>query len=274
MVSCNKAEHDTDRKVVTEWLEKTIIIPENLTPQILDNPLNFNLDEFTFKIVCYVDSDGCVPCRMRLQSWNELIDKYKLIAGEEVGFIMIINSKDRRYINRLLKKEKFLHPVIIDEDNLFDKANNLPNSDTYHTFLLDSENKIAAIGNPTANPKVANLYENLILSEFEQLDEDRLNLNNSKAHSFGAIQAGDTLAYTFDFANTDSITYHVQGIYTSCDCIKCDFLYDSIYAGEHKELVVHYTTGQNVGVFTQYVDVFFHEIDRPYRFLIYGILIK
>jgi hypothetical protein len=271
MISCNKSEHDTDRKVVTEWLGKTIIIPGNLTPQILDNSLNFNFDESTFKIVCYVDSDGCVPCRMRLQSWNELIDKYKLIAGEELEFIMIINSKDRRDIHRLLKNENFLHPVIIDEDNLFDKANDLPNSDTYHTFLLDSENKIAAIGNPTANPKLADLYENLISSEFGNLDEDRFNINNSKAHSFGAVQVGDTLVYTFDLANTDSATYHVQGIYPSCDCIKCDFLSDSICAGDHKELAVHYATGKNVGTFTQYVDVFFHEIDLPYRFLIYGI---
>lgn len=54
------------------------------------------------------------------------------------------------------------------------KLNHFPTDMAFHTFLLDKENKVVAIGNPIHNSKVKELYLKIIQGEkIGEKDEDK-----------------------------------------------------------------------------------------------------
>ena len=64
----------------------------------------------------------------------------------------------------LLERHKFIYPVCFDEEDSLNKLNHFPTDMAFQTFLLNSDNKVLAIGNPI-NPKVKELYLKIIQSE-------------------------------------------------------------------------------------------------------------
>ena len=59
------------------------------------------------------------------------------------------------------KAYKSIHVVYIDESGVFGRLNtHIPQDFHYHSFLLDSTNRVTLVGNPTANEDVRKLlYE-------------------------------------------------------------------------------------------------------------------
>ena len=82
LASCslkNKEQQD----IVTEWVGKELIIPDNLQVQVGDTPIDYDFDDADFKIVTYIDSSDCTGCRMMLPLWNKFINELK--AREDVN---------------------------------------------------------------------------------------------------------------------------------------------------------------------------------------------
>ena len=77
-------------------------------------------------------------------------------------FLFAFHPKNKKEISFLLKRDRFLYPVFIDEKGGFDALNHLPSDVNFQTFLLDSQNKVIAIGNPVHNKKVRDLYLQII----------------------------------------------------------------------------------------------------------------
>ena len=48
--------------------------------------------------------------------------------------------------------------MCVDINNEINKKNKFPEKDMFHTFLLDTENKVRIIGNPIHNSAVRDLY--------------------------------------------------------------------------------------------------------------------
>ncbi|EXY78088.1 hypothetical protein M084_4198 [Bacteroides fragilis str. 3988 T1] len=63
-----------------------------------------------------------------------------------------------------MKRDRFLLPIYIDEYNKIGIQNNFIKEFNYECFLLDQENKILLIGDPTQNMKLWNLYKETIKS--------------------------------------------------------------------------------------------------------------
>ena len=64
------------------------------------------------------------------------------------------------------RNNHFFYPVIYDYNGLLNKKNQFP---TYpyplHTFLLDRNNKVLAIGNPINNESIRNIFDKIIKRE-------------------------------------------------------------------------------------------------------------
>lgn len=267
--------HDSEqRAVVEEWMGKEIVIPEDLTFQIQDTPINYDFNNADFKIITYIDSTGCTECRMKLPIWDDIINEFKSDIDTDVNFLMIINTKDIKEITKIVHNNHFNHPICIDSLNIYDQANSLHHKECYHTFLLDRHNRVLAIGNPTTNPKLNKLYARIISNHIEDSknkDFD-LGLNFTQTKSIGVINAGDTINIQFDIINTKNRILTIEDIIPSCNCITGTATSTIINEGEQSKVAVQYIADTLKSEFKRHVDIFFKETEYPARIILHGFI--
>ena len=265
LASCNDANKD-GKATVEEWVGKVVVIPEQLIFRILNDEIDVDLMTPDYKIINFIDSSGCTSCRMKLSSWNETIDDFKSIPDVDIEFLTIVNTDDVKELEQLLKHDNYLHPVAIDRYNTFGVSNRLPKKSEYHTFLLDADNKVLAIGNPVLNPKIKKLYKMIIQTH----ERDIARLGRKESRALGLVRCNNTVSTIFTIPNYDSIAHHIQDIIPSCHCITAISSTRTIQPGTDVVIDVTYINDSMPGRFTRYVDVFYEEKDYPDRLIVYG----
>ena len=158
LFSCGDKDKEEITRLVTQWQGKEIIIPINsiFTIQGKDTvDVDFNTEH---KILVYVDSTGCTSCRLQLHKWKEFIAQVDTVAKEPVQFLFYLTPKSVKEARYITRRDDFTYPMCVDINNEINKKNQFPTKDTFHTFLLDAENKVQVIGNPIHNSAVRDLY--------------------------------------------------------------------------------------------------------------------
>jgi len=169
LLICSCAENkrkQTIREVVAEWIGKQILFPEGIPCQSLGmdtfciNPANQN-----YKILLYVDSTGCSGCRLKLSEWKRIMEEADTIFSEQVDFLLFFQPKkqDERELQFLFRNNGFHYPVYIDRKREIDRLNRFPSQTEYQCFLLDAENKVIMVGNPSLNTGIWKLFKKYIL---------------------------------------------------------------------------------------------------------------
>lgn len=162
-----------------------------------------------------------------------------------------------------------MHPICIDHTNAFIKNNEIPVNSAYHTFLVDSDNKVLAIGNPVRNPKIKDLYKEIIL----KTDADTsISVLNFQSKPIGLISRDETLVTDFQIINNDSITLHIQSLISSCSCIEAIANTMTIPPNESAFILIHYRPDSINNEFNQYVDIFYKEKEKPERLIAFGYI--
>ena len=167
LFSCtNKKNH---LEIITnQWIGTEIILPKTVdsaTPSV--DAANFNSIEKRCKILIYADSIGCVSCKLNLSGWKLFIEDVEKSHPNQVEFIFFINSIEYDVINLIIKYHEFDHPIIINKENIIGKLNNIPKEINLQVFLLNNNNKVLLVGDPTSDMNIKNLYietiENIII---------------------------------------------------------------------------------------------------------------
>lgn len=173
--SCLNSKQDALEKKVKQWIGKELLFPKNAELTILGtDTVEYDLLQSRYRIVSYIDSMGCISCKLQLNKWKELITELDSMANHPVTVSFFIHSKNVRDVKLVLARAKFIHPVCLDMNNSFYNLNQFPSELMFNTFLIDEKNKILAIGNPIHNPKVKRLYLNIIKGEAEtSIHEER-----------------------------------------------------------------------------------------------------
>lgn len=272
LISCS-SNNSEQRAIVEEWLGKEIVIPNDLKFQIQDTPINYDFNNADFKIVTYIDSTGCTNCKMRLKDWDAFINYCKSFVDLDVNFLMIIESDDYKDVKSLIRHNDFLHPVVFDKNGKYNN-NKINNEDLYNTFLLDRDNKVLAIGNPTVNPKIRDLYLKIIRKDIGNYNEnyssyckklqcDRL------VRSVGVVHQGDTVRRYFRIIQ-ELNNSEIQGISTSCDCITSDYDIVRTTKGTVININLEYVVDSVPGFFKKWVDIYYYDVPEPENIVIYG----
>jgi hypothetical protein len=94
--------------------------------------------------------------------WAALIDSCEQ-QQLDVSFLFVVHSLDYEQLDSDVKFLEFDYPLIYDYQNRFYKLNQFPQP-PYRTFLLDKDNYVLSIGSPMANPKIWELYKEIITS--------------------------------------------------------------------------------------------------------------
>lgn len=268
LTSCHISNRN-ETNIVAEWVGKEVSIPEQLKFQILGEEIDIDALATDYKIINYVDSTGCTSCRMKLPLWNEIIDELHSLPDVSIECLTIVNSSDINDIENLLKRDVYLHPVAVDSTNIFSQLNELSPRYEYNTFLLDVDNKVLAIGNPVINPKIKELYKQIILNG----EEDFLTgFNEVYARSFGTARRNSTFTTNFSVPNKGNDTLHIQALIPSCDCVKVTSNSDIILPHAENEFSLILNTDSLAGDFFRYVDIFYKEKDSPDRLTVYGFI--
>ncbi len=162
-LSCKDEKRTRSEHIVKEWVGKTIRLPSGVElydPQG-DSAVPIPVDT-DYKIFLYTDSTGCTSCKLKPFVWTGLIHEIDSLMPNQVEFLFYFHPKNRKELLFLLKRDGFRYPVFIDTENKIDRLNHFPSEMEFQCFLLDKENKVLSIGNPTLNPKIGDLYKQIM----------------------------------------------------------------------------------------------------------------
>lgn len=148
-----KYNHKNIQEVkINNWLGKVIYLP------LIDSTLNISqyYPQNNIKLVSYINAD-CGLCIGDFDKWRPILKKIKSFSNTEI--IFYVHSSDfMELLNNIERKNPFPIDLIVDKENLFFLINNLDSNKMFHTFLLDNNNKVLLIGNPTMNSDIQELY--------------------------------------------------------------------------------------------------------------------
>lgn len=141
---------------VTIPMEKlTMLTPKSNIQDASENKNN------NYKFIIYHDSLQCSSCELkRLTIWNSIISKSKASGvGMDYYFIFSpLNGGEEKFKSNYLDS-RLLYPIYIDSEGKFSQDNPfIHQSRKYRCFVLNEDNRIVFIGDPTKNLDIENLY--------------------------------------------------------------------------------------------------------------------
>jgi hypothetical protein len=103
-----------------------------------------------------------------LLEWKELIHEADTALQNKLSFIFCFHPNNKKELEYLLLRDHFNYPVYLDVQNTLDQLNGFPRKLEYQCFLLDKANKVVSIGNPVLNPRMWDLYLNIVMGEVDK----------------------------------------------------------------------------------------------------------
>jgi len=270
--SCEESDKERLSRLVNEWEGKEILFPTHSTFTIQGkDTVDFDFKGAAYTIVTYIDSVGCTSCKLQLHRWKELVKAVDSLTNGDVPFLFYFHPKDIKELRYLTRRDAFAYPVCFDEKDDFNRLNRFPSEMMFQTFLLDKENRVIALGNPIQNPKVKELYLNLIKGMGESTSKERLTTVsiNSTVIDFGSFPKEEKQERSFILTNTGNGLLVIQDIVTSCGCTKVEYSKEPVRPGETLEVKVIYEAEQ-AEHFNKTVTVYCNADNSPLRLAVKG----
>lgn len=272
--SCSNVKKKQVEILVNEWNNKEICFPAHpvFTRQLTDTVL-YRIPKSDYKVVVFVDSVGCVSCKLQLSRWKEFMHEVDSLSDGAVPFVFFFQSKDLRELRYILKCDGFSHPVCIDTDDEFNRLNHFPGEMMFQTFLVDSENRVKVIGNPIHNLSVKELYlKELTGMKSNPLPVTTVHSDSVEYHS-GTVGENQTESRKVVLHNTGKEVFRIKGVTTSCDCMTVEYGWDEIQPGESAVLTVKYKA-EEPGDFWRTITIYGNIPDQSITLDFWGIVRK
>lgn len=249
--------------IVERMIGKELVIPDKIVTKIMSDTVNADIGFADYKIVCYIDSGGCTPCKMKLPIWKDIINELNSQRNTTVAFLMIIGGGFDNKTDSTIAKISFPHRLAFDTSRSFMSQNSVLEDSDLYTFLLDSANCILAIGNPAENPKIRNLYKKILQSGDTESQVTDTGLCEVPSLALGMVNTGDSITGYFNILNQEKFALTLQDIIPSCDCINVTIPINTLPPGEGTTVEVKMAVDSQKGDFTRTVDIYFNEIENP-----------
>lgn len=241
LFSClDDKKHDIE-SLVKEWNNKEILFPENpVFTRFVTDTIPYRIPKTDYKVVIFVDSVGCVSCKLQLPEWKEFMHEVDSLSDGNIPFLFFFQTKDVGELRYILRRDNFSHPVCIDTEDSFYRLNRFPREMMFQTFLVNFENRVKVIGNPIHNLSIKDLY----LKEIAGIESVSMPTTMIKADSteyhYGVVGENMTASRKIVLQNTGREVFRIKGITTSCDCMTAEYDWDEIPPGEKAAMTVEY----------------------------------
>ena len=241
LFSCSDDKKHDIEVLVNEWNNKEIRFPENpVFTRYVTDTIPYRIPKTDYKVVVFVDSVGCISCKLQLPRWKEFMHEVDSLSDGNVPFVFFFQTKDVRELRYILRRDNFSHPVCIDTEDSFYKLNRFPGEMMFQTFLVNSENRVKVIGNPIHNLSVKDLY----LKEIAGIEAVSLPVTTIEADSaeyhYGVVGENMTASKKIILKNTGNEVFRIKGTTTSCDCMTAEYDWDEIPPGGKAAMTVEY----------------------------------
>jgi len=264
LASCNDNKKSSVAEIVSQWEGREIIFPDNsvFTIQGRDT-VDFQFLDAPYKILTYIDSVGCMSCKLQLMNWSKMIAELDSITDGTVPVVFYINASSQKELSYITRRDGFKHPVCYDKQDEINKLNHFSDNMTFQTFLLDKDNKVIGIGNPVHNYRVKELYLNIMKGLMtENMESMPIVAFESTEIDFGRFRMNETQTQTIRFTNTGKGALVIQGVTTSCGCTEVKYSKEPIFLGQFSELTIHYSPNET-GFFYKTISVFTNATEAP-----------
>ena len=271
LASCSESREEAMLRLVNEWKDKSVIIPVRsvFTVQGKD-VVDFNYRDAEYKILVYTDSIGCTSCKLQLPKWKRMIAEVDSLTGGRVPFLFYFHPKDPKELRFYLRRDNFTYPVCFEEDDYINRLNRFPSDMTFQTLLLNKENKVVAIGSPVLNPKIKDLYLEIITGKKKGTDKSVTTVSIVDSEKdFGNIPLNEKREHVFKLVNTGDKPLVIYDVVTSCGCTKAEYGKEPVRPGETLDLKVIYNA-EDKGCFRKNLTVYCNAEDSPLKFSISG----
>ena len=272
IVSCQETERERFSRIVNEWMGKEIHFPEH--PIFIvqgKDTVDFAFRDADYKVVSYIDSEGCTSCKLKLDRWKGFMEEVQKQSDKKVSFLFFFHLKNHHELGLLTRQYAFTYPVCFDEKDEFNSLNRFPSDMTFQTFLLDKDNKVVSVGNPVYNPKLKELYLKHITGRMNStMSTPSTSVSLSEMENdFGVIPLTDTREHVFKLVNTGNKPLVIYGVVTSCGCTKTEYSKEPIRPGETLDLKVIYNA-EDKGFFRKSLMVYCNVEESPLKLSLLG----
>ena len=272
LASCQESKEEAMLRLVNEWNGKEIIFPSHSTFTVLGkDTVDFTFADADYKVLTYIDSVGCTSCKLQLHRWKEWVHEVDSLTGGQVPFLFYFHPKDMKELRYLTRRDGFSYPVCFDEKDELNRLNQFSSDMTFQTFLLDRDNRVVAIGNPIHNPKVKDLYLDLITGKETSKPTGTTTTVavNQTTIDFGIFPQSEKQERSFVLTNTGNQVLVIQDVTTSCGCTKVEYSKEPVRPGASLELKVIYEAEQ-ADHFNKAITVYCNAENSPLRLTIKG----
>jgi hypothetical protein len=179
LFSCKEKKKiaEEPQSIVKEWMGKEINFPESIQPTVAGQTVYHFSEPRPYKILVYTDTVGCTSCKLRLDLWKDYIKEADSVSGHQVNFLFYFFPKPTDDLQAILKLDNFKQPIYVDSRDEINKMNSFPKQMLYQCFLLDRDNKVILIGNPTIRPKLWEIYKKQISQSAKTASNHTVGLN-------------------------------------------------------------------------------------------------
>ena len=238
-IGCKESEQERITRLVNEWSGKVIQFPDSMCLTSYGNDTvrkKYVRERSPYTILNYVDTMGCISCRLQLLRWKEMMEELDSIYPNRVTCLMIFNPKGK-------------------------------------TFLLDKNDKIIAIGNPVLRPKIRKLYYDIISEETVLTSTDKdfltvISLSTDKV-DLGSFPWDTKKEAEFIISNVGKVPLVINDVITSCGCITVEYSKKPIQIGKSLTLKVKYEA-EHPEHFDKTITIYCNIKNAPLRLRISG----
>jgi hypothetical protein len=272
--SCKENKQQIEiEKILTEWIGKEIQFPKDCQCNVLGkdttSDLCTNLFDREYKILLYIDSLGCTKCKLRLFELKRLIAEADSLDSGKLSFLFFFHPKDIKELQFMFKLDKMIYPVFIDTDNVIGQLNRFPEEESYQCFLLDKDNRIVMIGNPTINPKIWELYKKQVFGDRQGKELPVTSVKPDKMnHDYGSIRKGSKNKAEFLLENTGNQVLVISRVKASCGCTNVDWEKQPVEPGKTGKISVEMTPDET-GHFNKTIEVY-GNVEQPVKLTMTG----
>lgn len=276
LLSCKESKQNRIARLVNEWNGKIIQFPDSMCLTSYRNDtaiVKYIREQTPYTILNYVDTIGCVSCRLQLPRWKTMMEELDSLYPNKVTCLMVFNPQGKRELIKHLRNNQFNYFVYIDEMDILNRMNKFLNEEDFGTFLLDKNDKIVAIGNPVLKPRVRDLYFHIISGKMvvSSVDKEALtvvSLLKDKV-DLGDFSWNKEREAEFVISNVGKLPLVINDVITSCGCTKVDYTKKPILSGENIILKIKYKAEQPEH-FNKTITVYCNAEGSPFHLKISG----
>lgn len=262
--ACNHPDQKKVKKLVDEWQGKEILFPDNsvFTYYGKDTVPGFPAGS-GYKILMYVDTTGCMSCRLQLERWSQWIAYLDTASAFPVSYLFYFHPKDPAELSDLLKYKSFHLPVCIDTDDRLNRLNRFPKEFRFQTFLLDTNNRVKVIGNPVDNMLVRDLYLKVLVPDKKKENHVPTRVEVSEpVIDMGRVRGSAPASVAFILRNTGSAPFVLTASSVDCGCLSVTYDKKPVAAGEKITVNVRFEPKED-GMFEKTVKLYGNMQDSP-----------